>query len=222
MGIEYRRPVTLLGIVPFTGQVIFYDDFEGLFRWVKDQGSGAYVMELDPTIAFNGKQSLRMETRTVGASDNDDITAYHRSHLLPSKTLTATIHFNLPSVTPLGHLLFRFRSFDGAVQHEADLYYNHTAGKWSYIDVNNAVQSLTGSDGTLQNLTWHRLVAKINFDTGFYTSLQINELEIDMSALAYYQSANAANKQLLVHMNARANASAPVKINFAEVSLTEI
>ncbi|GAI99933.1 unnamed protein product, partial [marine sediment metagenome] len=80
MSKEYTRSHTIYGNVALAGQIMDHDDFESLLKWVKFEGEGDSIFELDPTLAKHGNQSLYIKTRTTDAAIGDEIGAFRRTH----------------------------------------------------------------------------------------------------------------------------------------------
>ncbi|MBA7482492.1 hypothetical protein ES705_33238 [subsurface metagenome] len=221
MGQEYTRSLTTLGLLPISGSVLFYDNFECLLHFTRFGTSGDYIFELDPSIAFSGSQSLNTKTRTTGTAPGDNINASLLSHLSPAKILTHTVRLLSPDFTKIDVLQIMHHFYDGTDINTASIYFYPNTPVWKYLDSSNAEQSIANSGFNLFNDGWHLLTLKINYLTGKYLSLTIDDVIFDLSTYAIYINTNPTLRHLDSQCYFKTIGAAPAQLRLDEFSLTE-
>ncbi len=222
MGKEYTRPVTVLGNIPVSGQVIFQDDFEGLLQWVQEAGDGDSIFELDPSLAFSGNQSLHMKTRTVDAAPRDVIRAIRLIHCLPSKFITLACRFYIPIFGVTDHSYIRLQFYDGANVRTAQIFFYPQTPEWKFLNSGETETIIPDSDIPLSAYVWHYAILRINFNTGYYTSLQVDHLHFDLSAQALFTDPNTVISHLNVATAIITDGIDPTSINIDSITISEI
>ncbi|MBA7673082.1 hypothetical protein ES703_81270 [subsurface metagenome] len=222
MGREYRRLVTILGSVPVADQILIHDDFSGLLKWSKADGVGDAIFEIDPTIAYKGNQSLRMKTRTVGASEYDVISAERSIFMSRSKVLSFSIPFYLPSLTTQKRVQFSFQWTDDTDNHSCILQYDPSVPEWNVNTASGVQTPIPGSDFDLYAATWHLMILKANFAADNYISLQVDHLLFDLSTLPMYAFGSPTDIRLQCQLQILANGAAPTEIYFGEILVHEL
>lgn len=222
MGREYTRSIISVGSAPLISSVIFSDDFESILSWFVAYGLNDYIFEIDPTISYQKNQSLYIETRTTNAADNDYVVVRRDTYLLPTKTVTLTGHFYIPTLTNLRHILFAFAWMDGTDKHDASIEWRKADKKCYYLNNANTMTEIPVSLISLAATAWHRITIKLNFNTDKYISLSINQLELDLSSLSFYKDTDPSGQQLVVDAIIKTDAAGPAKLHLDEFTLTEI
>ncbi len=221
MSKEYTRSLTILGSIPIAGSVLFHDDFESLLNWTQAQGAGDSIFELDPSLAFNGKQSLRMKTRTTDSAEGDPISAIHYFRLGPTKTISATVIFNIASNTPIEQFVLSLIFYDGTNKHWGAVYYRPGVPDFAYRIDATTYSTITGSETLLLCPGWHSLTLNIDFNALLYHSMIIDHLPFDLSSVTIFSDTNPTDSHLFTSIGIETDSANPAEINIDDVIYTE-
>ncbi len=223
MSKEYTRALTVFGSVPFAGSIIFHDDFEGILRWISSGTGADPLIELDPSTSFHRNQSLYLRTRITDPAANDDVAAVFYSHLLPSKTLTCTLHFHLRDLLPLKTFELILHYFDGTDKYTAAVRWIKDPAAWEYLDSEGAHPDLNIPEPTLHPLAWHILTLRVNFFTLQYIDFKINNQLINMDSIALCPTLEDTTPvTLATQISLITAADAPASANIDELILHEL
>lgn len=222
MAKEYSRSQTILGLLPISGSIILHDDFSGPLQWTKGVGLGDAIFELSPSISKHGKQSLHLKTRTTDAANGDEVRAVRYLHLLPSKVLSFLSSFRCTDFSKILHIMFSFEWYDGASTHICHLKFSPGTPKWEYYDSATAYQIIAGLGVALYDDAWHNLQLVVNFATDKYISFRLDHLLADLSAIAFYSGAPAADSMLMATIEVKTNSASPAEIFIDDIMINEI
>lgn len=186
MGKEYTRQITALGITPNHGPILYQDNFEDVLKWEKVGGVGDSFLELDPSLAFSGNQSLHLKTRTTSPAENDNIAADLYTYISPSKKLSHIFYFSSPAFAAMKQLLTVFSYFDGTNIHDYGIQLNPQTPIWQYRNSGGSLTDIPSSGVLPYNNTWHRFLINVNLNTKKYISLSFDNHFFDLSALSYH------------------------------------
>jgi hypothetical protein len=182
MSKEYTRALTIFGNIPTGGQIIFYDNFEDLLKWTKSGTGADYVVELDPSVAFHGKQSLFLSTRLTDPAENDEVSALFLSHMLPSQTLTMTVIFRIPDPENHKYVTFVLYAHNGIRLYHANIRYSVMDPIWSYKNSEGSFTPLDPMPLGIYTNSWHRITLRININTLLYTDFSLDHQHFDLSS----------------------------------------
>ncbi len=186
MSKEYTRQITALGITPNHGPILYQDDFEHTLNWVKSGGVGDAFLELDPSLAFSGNQSLHLKTRTTDPAENDNIAADLLTYISPSKKLSHAFFFRSPSFDAIKQILFSAGYYDGTDIHDYSIQFNPPTPIWQYRDSGGILQDIPSSALIPRISAWHRFLLNINLNTEKYISFSFDNHFFDLSDLSYH------------------------------------
>lgn len=222
MGKEYQRLVSILGNLPIAGNIVFYDDFSGLLKWGKYIGTGDSILELDPSLAKQGNQSLFFKSRITAAAEDDYVGAYRDVHLLPSKVITFISSFQYPSKTAVKAIYFLIEWFDGTTLHSPSIRYTPATPSWEYQASDGGWVVIPDLAITLAIDVWHIVQFQVSFSADKYISLSVNSTKVDLSGISSQSGMNAADNTLRTTIYLATAGAAPSEMNLAEVLLHEI
>ncbi len=222
MSKEYTRLVTVLGQVPVAGQIIFHDNFDGLLNFTKVGTAGDFIFELDPSVAYKGNHSLKMETRTTGAAGSDEISALHYSHLSSSKLLVASGRFLSSSFDKMAVLRLDFIFYDETNLHRAMLAYTPATPAWAYLNSSNIETPITGAIAKPFAAGWHFYQLTVDFARNVYKSFQIDDQLFDLSDLSIYSFGSAIRRHLRSTIFFNTVGATAADLNLDEFLLHEI
>lgn len=222
MGKEYTRSFTTVGLVPLLGSVILHDNFENLTRFIKTGTGGDDIFELDPSISYNGSQSLNMKTRVTGASTSDYISTKILTHLLPSKRLTFSIRFLSPDFTKIQQFYFYFLFYDGVNINSAEIIFFPNTPIFQYRGDDNALHNIPNSGFNLIDDAWHALTLEIDFLNSKYISFSVDHLFFNLSDLSLHTGTDATLMHLSTEIYLNTVGNAPAQVRLDELSFTEI
>ncbi len=222
MGKEYTRTLSILGLLPIAGSVIFFDDFEHNMNWTKFVGVGDYILELDPNISKQGKQSLHLKTRTTGAATNDELIITRHVHLLPSKVVSLLSNFLFPDYSKILHVMFTIEWYDGINSNISRVKFSPNTPKWEYFDSGGEYQNLPDLAIGLSNDGWHNLQLLCNFSTSKFLSLQVDHLLVDLSAHALRVVEVPADLRLHLTIDLKTIGNNPAQMRIDNIMLHEL
>ncbi len=222
MGKEYTRQATILGQIPIAGQIITYDNFEGLLHWLKYLGPGDSIFELDPSLARTGNQSLYFKSRTTSAAENDLIGGVRNFYLLPSKRMIITSSFYITNATPIKYIAFLFYWYDGAKIHTARVHYNPNTPSWEYYDSAGDPIVIPALAINFAFHTWHTVSLHANFHADKYISLVVDHISVDLSDLSLQVNTSTSYSTLATHIFLCTAGAAPASLNIDECIIHEL
>lgn len=223
MGKEYTRAVSIKALLPLSDQVVFYDDFSSLLKWSMFGALGNYILELDPSDAKHGSQSLYMATRSTGAIASDHISAQRLSHLLPSKILAFTCSFKYPTFANFDTLKFEFHLYNGAAYQQAVARYTRVSNIWSIVDPAGGMTNLTGITIPPGEGAWHIFTLIINFATSKYLSIQVDSEIEDISANdTRLVTPDTTQPHLLTRVDIKNQTTTQTVLNIDEIMVHEL
>ena len=181
MGEEYRRDDYGTISAPIKNRSILDEKFEDLFLWTM-AGTGA-----DPTLekygskAYEGSYSMRMQTRSTAPQISDYVQASKQVHLMERNILSLSSIFWFSSHAELDTIAFRMLNDGHLIGPDFGIRYStlfnriqvlNYAGGWS-----DSALTLTG----LAEQTWHKIKVSANINTGYYTTIEVNSIQEDIS-----------------------------------------
>lgn len=228
MSKEYTRAQSILGNIPEHGQIMCYDDMEGLLKWQTAGTGGDTVFEIDTNRAYHKSKSLHLKTRTTGTADNDNIHAIRGVYFLPSLRINAAFLFHCPDWSKIEFAVFSFRLFDGTNFLTAALRYDAPNTKFQIIDetavwtdIPDAVIDLEdiSPDGPL---AWHILSFAANLSTPKYINCFINQHAFTLSAFTPRSAASAVKPMLDTDVILNTIGAAPCELFIDSFLLNEL
>ncbi len=214
MGREYTRDITVFGDSPITGEVFLHDSFEDILRWSFSADGSDYIGELDPNFAFLGGQSLYLKTRTADAAIGDHVTAILNSFIGPSRHSLSTFVFYYELTGDIHDLIHELHFDDGATLLSAGVKYDDSASAWFYKGDYGVYSAIPGSSVVIKAGQWFRLKLKVDFLTGYYHSLQINDILYDLSDLPVYSHVTVGYLKFHQWLRLETESAAPTKAHF--------
>lgn len=197
MGQEYIRNVSLLGLIDFGPTILLNDDFEGNLGWSSEGDAGSTVT-LDTSNMFRGSKCLKVLTDSVLPAN--EAVAQHHCLLRPLSRISINISFKPFSDSSSDwHFKLKFIRYDGTTLHRFAVNYKSSVPAWRYTDSgNNDVEIASLSELSLD--TWHSLQLSLDLVNDKYVSLIIDNEIFDMSGIAGYTPASAADRLCLLDL----------------------
>lgn len=222
MGKEYEREMAVLGLVAHLGPVVLYDDMEDLLKWTEAGTGGDTVFEKITTVAYNGSACLHMKTRTTTATEGDGIYGRRDSFQRPGQRCRFECLFRPDAAAQNGLVYFQMVIYDGTNVHSLKMAWKGVLKKWQY---NNAVNTMTDVPGGGQGLgldEFHRFMMEWDENSGRYIRFVCDGLEVDMSELSFYKTADASGQGMHVDVGMLAGVSPPGEVYFDDILVMEI
>jgi len=169
------------------GNILFYDDFEGVRLDWTDNGTGTgHDIQLTTEKSYMGTQSCKLITGDT-AGDNGAICkkiAYpYKTKMGLETTLTVP-----PSAREIGLELYLY---DGTYEHKTSMRYHSyfkTVDIWD--DTGNWNSVMDVPEAYLDVKTWNIMKLVVDFEKEEYVRVLFNEREVDLSGLQYSKSSN--------------------------------
>jgi len=221
MGKEYISPVTVLGSLPIAGQIIFFDNFEDLLHLTVTANAGNFIGEIDPTLAFMGNQSLYISSRTTAAAEDDYVQALINCHLQPSKKISISTRFNVPSLVKIKYLQLIANLYDGANIHTARIQLDSTNNIWQRNTDADADTNITGSDIALFIGGWHHLSMIVDFNNDTFQHFVCDYLSLNLANVSFYSTANAGPARLAIATKLVTAGASPAIANLDQFIILE-
>ncbi len=219
MALEYTRRSSVLDSVPSSGQILFHDDFSGPLKLVPALEAGDSIFELDPSIAFAGRQSLHMKTRTTGAASGDKLVATTLSYMLVPKLLSTFIRFRTPSFFPFQQIRIQITFQSQAFQFTAFMMFTPGFPAITVTSENNEV-ILDNSNDSFAVDAWHRIQFSVDFQELALRTLLFDHVEYDLSAFQVKASSFAGDFFVSTQLTIEAAGPVPCEIFLDEYLLT--
>lgn len=186
MGKEYIRENIVLSALPLAASIIEHVNFDPHNPMTDITGNRDYVLELDPSIAFHGTNSLLTSTAETDPVAGDSVNFSLITHNAPSKLITVSQRWRSPDPTHIDHIDFGYRWAIGDASYWATVRLDPWGGGITYRDINGDFQAIPGYDENLYLESWHRVDNVINFATGEYVSITIDNILIDLSGVKMF------------------------------------
>lgn len=222
MGKEYIRQIMILGSVPSLGPVMLFDDMEDLFKWVETGTAGDTVFEKIATVAYNGSASLHMKSRTTFAAALDTITGSRLLFQRPGKRNRLELLFRIEVNADCKWLSLGCSTKDGTNLNIARLRYDVANTKWLYLNSASGYTDVPGGSQGLLQAGWHRVLLEWDEANAKYKRMVCDALEVDMSAIAIPQSADATPQNMQVNITLTTIGAAATEGYFDDVLVLEI
>lgn len=222
MGKEYEREITVQGSVPNLGPVLLFDDIEDLLKWVEAGTGGDSVFEKIATVAYNGSACLHMKSRTTNAAEDDEISGYRDTIMRPGKRYRMECLFRPDASAQSKLVFFRALLYDGTNSHNAQVRWDEVNTKWQYL---NSVAGWTDVPGGSQDLVadqFHRFLLEWDLSSGKYIRFVCDGLEVDLSGVSFYVTADASATIMRLDVGMFAGAAPPGELYFDDVLVLEI
>jgi len=200
MGKEYLQKSLVLGALPITDTVIFFDDFEGVLDWLKDGTGTDYVVKRTTARKDTGSFSLYLQTKATTPAAGDYVKAYKESYFTPAKRYIYQAMFRLPSVADLDKVEFTHHYRDGSNRHTISIIYLGPEVKWQYYDTTGTYADIPGGTQVLAGGKWYRLTLTVNLLIGEYEELVVGSTRIDMSGVRYYKIPDSTAEHLSIEL----------------------
>ena len=220
MAKEYVQKVVSLGRVPFAEKVLFYEDFSTNRTMIKGGTGTDYIIEISRD-AYVGGYSLRMKTRTTGASAGDSVQVSKYVPTPVSLKASLTVTWMHRSNTLLDSIRFGLQIRKDNYIHEAWVGYFPPESSWYYMDEDGNFAAISGGSQVLHYNTYHLTKLIADFRNEKYVSLRSDSLELDLSSLPYYKYSNTGGDFLRIYIRAYTEDTTPQEVIIDNVLVME-
>lgn len=215
---DYEKAVIVVeseGYQDLHGRILMQDDFEDTpYKWT-GTGLGTHFETRQQRAAYNGSFGAELDI----ISDAPPAERYARMTRRVPIDVTERLEFEtfwrVNDLDRLSTLGFWIEFYDGAVQHRAMTRYNQPNEIWEYVNQDNAIVDITGSEQTIKDESWNELTLSIDFSTDRYIRMKSNNMEINMGetrcrstglpvgayAILWITAANTTADQLIVSID---------------------
>ncbi len=190
MPLEYYDQVSVVGSTQIGGPVVLVEGFEEGMTWASSGDGSDYVVDRVSFYSFEGAFSLRLKTRSVGATAGDGVSAGRYVHIGSSKRVIFDCRFLFPNLTDVADIIISvgWDDLDAGVHYLTWFDYDVTAGSWSFYHSGGSTQ-LTQLH-TLGEAGWHRFRCEIDFRNHLYNWLHVDSVPINISEYSLYPVAS--------------------------------
>ena len=193
-------------------KVIFYDDMEGLLKWVE----GGATVAADNTVAFHGSQSLKITCAAASTTAN----GYRLAWLPASRKLALSFVFSCDDFSKLDGFSVDMLPYLDASSFQVQATYRAATTKaWSVTAAAGTTTILTHAQQFHAD-AWHYVKLKVDFNNGCYDSFQINERVIGLETI-FANALAASTQRCQVTFTVDNTAGNDVNMWFDDVLLTE-
>jgi hypothetical protein len=195
MGREYRRETLIAGQLPYGGDIILYDDVEGVFVWTADSVEDVAIVAAEAAIIYHGSKSLKLSAATDAPAANQDGQAHRNIPLHPSKRVEVEITFRPDTAAKAKEVGIGFYFYDGTNQHTIHVYVDVNGDKVYYrTDFGESATEITAVSGKIQAERWHYMRAVFDFEADEVQEVQVDDSQVTGAEYPITSSANAADK----------------------------
>lgn len=215
---EFKRLHEILTPCLHHGDIIFFDDCEGTFRW-KDTGTGTFLVDFQVLQSYTGTNGLRIqtdETELAGAYAQ----AQRGIPTLPIPKIEFSAHFSHLNAIPDAYFDFIIEYGDGTNYHRAGIRHIANTGQVQYMDSVGVFQDIPGMICKLQNDNWQEIKLELDFNSTpkVYGKLSFACQEVDLSAYAIRTVDVTVYKYLNIALKATSNLdTTTVRLNIDNV-----
>ena len=194
----WRQEITLRHdqLLP-SGKVIFTDDFSEPWLGWNRSGVGSEVIVVSTREPHTPPGKLLMQT---GVNVNDTANILKELGITTGEKIGLQTAF--ARVTVKGDLYFEIASYDGTTELKASIKYDTGDSQWEYEETaDNYVVLSDGAQALNSNTAcYHRLKLVVDFDSGKYVKLFVNEREWDLSSNNLLSTASATLPELTTRL----------------------
>lgn len=195
MGEEYKRDISIVGMIPTLGPIVLFDDMEGLLKWDKDGTGTGYDVTKDDTVAYYGNSCLKMVTRAATPGVNDQVQAKRRLYQMPPGRYRVEMIFMCPDWSKVGKIEVYSQAWTAVGTWVAAMQYDGSTNKWMYNDSGGEFAEVPGGSQNLKCANaWHRMAFEYDRIKGEYIRLTSDSLEIDLRGVGMYTDGGAAEE----------------------------
>ena len=194
MSQEYRTQVEQVSAVGIPALALLEDNFEAtLNKWNGEQSGGLFG-GLFAGAAFNGNQSYRLQTRSVGAVNLDYQGMMRFLGLTPKNKLNTSCRIqNFATNSRGGEIQFSYTFRLGLVNKTFEVRFIQLTNQLFIRDSTNTMVAVAGY--TLANFDdiWTRLEIQINLVTGQYEYIAVGNKVISLAGISAYSVVSATH-----------------------------
>ena len=204
------------------GKTVFFDDMEGLLKWVTNATTA-----IDNTNAFNGSNSLKITVPAPAGTANNTV----RNFGLPfSRKVGFSCWFAVDDFTKFsaGGLNFQLVNHDGILESDGYLRYDAINRVWQTYNQNGVYQNIPDSTQAVQYQpltgvggTWHKIKFVVDFINKEYVSLEVNERKFSITGIKFRSAATASSQFCSITVRAEAAAADEINVWLDDVIVTE-
>ena len=221
MAKEYTRAITTLGSLPVAAAILYHQPFEHLVGLAGVVAGAGSTVELDPSLAFTGANSLYTSTRTTGAAEDDSAELSDIFQNPPSGQVLFSMRFRFPDFSKLKTLTTKVEFLDGTNRHMATFIYNTADDTFSYVDEGGSPVTLVTFPRILTNDMWSILNISVDFSANQFVAVQLNDTIYDLSGVPLEDAAVAAGPRSQYIITALTAGAAAVAFSLDEVAIID-
>jgi len=178
MGEEYKRTVQTYGFIPFSKDIILWDDIEGVLKWTGEGNAGDWVVDRISSVdgVMDGVYGLRLQTRVTTPAIDDWARATRKIGLRKWYVVRVSFNFRLPNTEVSWRFISSPQFMDGAFWYNPMVRHLGGAKKWQYLDSGGAWQDIPGGGYEIHNEAWNYCEYTVSFRDKILKTFQCNEL----------------------------------------------
>jgi len=224
MGEEYKRTVQVVGHVPVAKDIIFYEDFEGSWKW-RGLGTGSDWVVAKVTSDYtvnNGTYCMELTTKATTPAVGDYVEGSRYVSLRQWKTVRFSMFFQPLTQAGYAYLEVRLKYYTGTAIVMAGVRWNRSTQRWQYLDSTGTWTDISADTQSLYEYAYHYMSFVVNFATGRLKELVCDGLVLSGLNLAFQQVASTAASFLYVLIAIGSNVAARQTIYVDDVMLQEV
>lgn len=218
--LNFDIPVPLPVVSVAGGDIVFFDDMEGLLKWNDDVGTTVR----DGARAYNGSFSLR----TTGAIGVLAVTSRYFP-MVPSKKLEFSCVWGCTDFTVLDGVRFTIDFYDGHHLVRAGVQYNPQSLTWQYVNAANGYTDIPGSLNNSQYETlnvvagvYHKVKFSADFANSRYLSFTANEFTANLETINCYNVITVSDRYSRAYMGVDPVVAQDAICQFDDVLVKEV
>lgn len=212
MGKEYIRRVSIVGESPIAGEIVIYDGFEDLFKWIST-GDGNGAATKDNTLAFTANASMKLLSDSGAPAEDQAVAANIRAMVIPGAIYDFQLDFRFQNVTHVKSFLFYVDYQTPSDRVIMGLNFLPGTPQWQYRSTDAAWATLTGMTQTIEPTYWNRIAFGLNLNTGAYIDCILNDQTYDLSMLSSTKSATTRPPSTLFYIEGACAGANQIWIN---------
>jgi|GEM_PF-6158733 len=209
---EYITQVLSFGTLPFSEDVLLWDDFSNGLKWSAVRNKTEGVFEVVQEAGYRSGCSLKMATSITGTQENDYVFALRYFPVPTARSIRLICSLNGPGRGDHKYTDYKIRIFDGTYDHQIAIRFNDVNDKLQYLDENNSYVDVPGGAVSPGSSIPCYIKFSANLATGKYNSLEFQGSSFDLSDYSYYRPASTGARYAEVRIGVTASGTNPAVV----------
>lgn len=172
---EYTRQVETPHDSTTLSDIVLHNNFpDGVGLTITATGTD-WEAVITKSVRYTGNTSLKLQTRTTGATAGDTILAEQSVPVRRRGRAGGGVLYQFEGSNKVGFIEFGHKLHDNLVLARAAVRYDVANAKWQYLNSVEAWADVTGGAQDLEPDAWHTLYLSVNVKDGEYNYLNSNK-----------------------------------------------